>query len=85
MLRILYPPFPDDLSVMLPCRFRGAVVEVRKCEICGAQAGPKGSGVPIRECRFQAEDGSTPHPLCAHSPFESIRRVAYCTICEDQG
>lgn len=83
-MRILYPPFPDDKSALLPCKYRGEVVQVRKCEICGAQAGPKGVGVTIRTCSFQAEDGSTPHPLCAHSPFETIKRVAYCTVCEDR-
>ena len=83
MFRILYFPYPDDKSALMPCVFRGKVVDVRKCEICGSAAGPRGIGVPIRECSFRAEDGRE-HPLCAANAFESIRRVAICSQCDDR-
>jgi len=83
MFRILYFPFPDDNSALLPCKFRGRVVDVRPCEICGSAAGPKGRPVPIRECLFKAEDGRE-HPLCAAAHFEAVRRVHICSNCEDR-
>lgn len=84
MLRLLHPPFPDDNSALLPCEYRGEVVDVRKCQICGSAAGPKGVGIPIRVCNFKAEDGTAPHPLCAAVHFETIRTVGICSSCEDR-
>lgn len=84
MMRLLHPPYPDDNSAMLPCQFRGRVVDVLKCEVCGSAAGPKGVGVPIRECTFKAADGSIPHPICAAAHFQSIKRVKICSECDDR-
>lgn len=84
MFVLLHPPFPNDGSELLRCRFRGSVVDVRKCQICGSAAGPKGTGVTIRACSFRAADGSIPHPECALAPFETIKRTASCSVCSDR-
>jgi hypothetical protein len=80
MIRILFPPFPDDNSALFPCRYRGRVVDVRPCEVCGG----KGPFATIRTCSFQDPGGEEPHPLCAASHFEAIRRVAICSSCPDR-
>lgn len=75
MKLLLLRPIPEDKSSLLPCRFRGAVIAIETCDVCGSIG--RGQFLPIRACSAPGLKGR-----CAHSHFETIRRTDICTSCE---
>lgn len=59
----------------MPCAHLGDEIRQDKCEICGSQAGPKGTRVSIRAC--------VAHGECAATRYKQIGQPAICNrLCQ---